>query len=102
VPKILHRRDNVDWGDDEVARLEASEDRFDRRIATVIKATRGAEGWNSGRYQVFLLSRSGDAQHRELTAPLAHRATGRGSAFTQRQRYVSLHALETAGSTADL
>jgi hypothetical protein len=100
IPKILHRRDNVEWTPEESARL-GSGDRWDRKIAKVIMASRGA-GWTDGRYQVFLLSRHGDPSHRELAAPLPHLTAGRGSAFTQRQRYVSLHALETAKATTDL
>jgi hypothetical protein len=42
-------------------------------------------------YQVFLLIRPGDPSHRQLRACLPHRGNGRGSAFTQRQHYISLH-----------
>jgi len=101
VPRIQHRRDDVAWTDEEAARLERSSDRFDRRIARLIPAARQA-GWTGGRYQVFLLSAPGDPRHRSLRQPIPHLATGRGSAFVQRQRYVSLHALETADTTADL
>ncbi|MDF9878049.1 hypothetical protein [Cellulosimicrobium cellulans] len=101
VPKIQHRRDDVEWTDEEAARLDQSSDRFDRRIARLIPASRQA-GWTEGRYQVFLLSAPGDPRHRSLAQPIPHLATGRGSAYVQRQRYVSLHTLETAGTTADL
>ncbi|MGW3043290.1 hypothetical protein ACWC9T_25340 [Kitasatospora sp. NPDC001159] len=101
IPSILYRRDDVEWTPEETDRLGASDDRWDRKIANVIKVSRG-EGWAEGRYQVFLLSRAGDPQHRQLSAALSHQGAGRGSAFTQRQRYVSLHALETASSTSDL
>lgn len=37
-----------------------------------------------------------------LVWDMPHNGTGRGSAFVQRQRYVSLHSLETAVTTADL
>jgi len=40
--------------------------------------------------------------HRQRPQNLPHRGNGRGSAFTQRQRYISLHTLETATSTEDL
>ncbi|MFW6722783.1 hypothetical protein ACHZ98_21990 [Streptomyces sp. MAR4 CNY-716] len=101
VPEITHRRDNVEWSPEEVARLGRSANRNDRKISSIITASRAA-GWTGGRFQVFLLTQSGDARHRELRAPLPHEVTGRGSAYTQGQRYVSLHALETAKSTADL
>jgi hypothetical protein len=58
--------------------------------------------WLEGRYQVFLLTKPGDPKHRQLPAVLPHVGSGRGSAFVQRQRYVSLHAFETASTTADL
>ena len=101
VPGVLHRRDNVEWTPEEAARLARSGDRCDRKVAKVIAATR-AEGWSDGRYQVFLLTQPGDPKHRSLTTAIAHNAVGKGSAFVQRQRYVSLHALETANTTSDL
>jgi hypothetical protein len=101
VPKIYHRRDDVDWTEAAAARLESSADRDDRKLATLIQTTR-ARGWTDGSCQVFLLSRPGDAMHRTLPSPLPHETSGRGTAFVQRQRYVSLHALEIAQSTQDL
>ncbi|WP_232519718.1 hypothetical protein [Actinosynnema pretiosum] len=100
VPAVLHRRDDVEWTEREAARLRASGDRDDRKIATVIE--KSLEDRPGGRCQVFLLTTSGHPDHRELSAPLPHDGAGRGSAFVQRQRYVSLHALETATTTADL
>ncbi|MFI9381387.1 hypothetical protein [Kutzneria sp. NPDC052558] len=100
VPAVLHRRDNVAWTPEEVERLRASDDRFDRKVAGVIEASR--EVWVEGRYQVFLLTRPGDPAHRRLGAALPHEGSGRGSAFVRRQRYVSLHVLEVATTTADL
>jgi hypothetical protein len=100
IPAVLHRRDNVEWTPEEAARLRASEDRFDRKIANVIDAS--AATWTDGRYQVFLLTGHGHPDHRQLSAALPHDGTGRGSAFVQRQRYVSLHSLENAVTTADL
>lgn len=100
VPLIRHRRDNVAWTEEHATELDAG-DREDRKIAAIIRASRQKE-WTAGVYQVFLLTRPGDADHRVLSSALPHRTTGRGSAFTQRQRYVSLHALETAATTDDL
>jgi hypothetical protein len=100
VPAVLHRRDNVEWSPDEAGRLRASCDRHDRKIANVID--RSKEIWTAGRYQVFLLTSPGDTRHRQLPAALPHDGWGRGSAFVQRQRYVSLHSFETAETTADL
>ncbi|MFI6171669.1 hypothetical protein ACIBCN_33160 [Nocardia sp. NPDC051052] len=101
VPLVRHRRDGVDWSEASAASLSASQDSNDRKIASVIEISRGL-GWTDGVYQVFLLTRDGDPQHRSLPSPIRHQGVGRGSAFTQKQRYVSLHALETAVTTADL
>ncbi|MGW4716113.1 hypothetical protein [Nocardia sp. NPDC004260] len=101
VPRVRHRRDGVEWTQDSANRLRISANRDDRKIAAVIDASCQL-GWTEGAYQVFLLTRPGDPEHRTLPNPLPHNATGRGAAFTQRQRYVSLHALETAQTTADL
>lgn len=101
VPKVLHRRDNVEWTADEASRLRTADDRNDRKIAEVIDQSRKL-GWADGRYQVFLLTRHGDPTHRRLPMSLPHVETGRGSAFTQRQRYISLHSLEMATTTTDL
>jgi hypothetical protein len=101
VPRIVHRQDNVPWTAHEETRLLASAERNDRKIGALIATSRAA-GWSDGVYQVFLLTRPGDPAHRSLGAAIPHAVTGRGSAFVQRQRYVSLHGLETASSTADL
>ncbi|WP_041560366.1 hypothetical protein [Nocardia farcinica] len=101
IPRVRHRRDAVEWTEESAARLRGSSDRNDRKIAAVIETSREF-GWTEGVYQVFLLTRPGDAEHRTLPGPIPHQSTGRGGAFTQRQRYVSLHGLETARSTTDL
>ncbi len=101
IPELVYRRDNVDWTDEQAARLAQSEDRYDRKIAKVIIASKAA-GWSDGRYQVFLLTQPGDPRHRTLATAVSHETSGKGSAFVQRQRYVSLHALETATTTVDL
>ena len=108
IPRITERRDNVPWTAQEAARLAASGNRTDRKIGAVITASRAAIGsdgsavWPGGSYQVFLLTRPGDPEHRALHQALPHSGRGRGSAFVQRQRYLSLHALQTAATTADL
>lgn len=100
VPLVAHRRDNVEWTRENAYSLRSSADRHDRKIAEVMDASRSV--WSGGRYQVFLLSAPGTQAHRQLAAPVPHKMSGRGSAFVQKQRYVSLHALETAATTADL
>lgn len=101
IPKILHRRDDVLWTSSNASALLKSDDRNDRKIGRLIEAT-PKEVWHAGSYQVFLLSGPGNPAHRQLEAPIPHRTQGRGTAFTQRQRYVSLHALEIARTTEDL
>lgn len=100
VPAVMHRRDNVEWTAEEAGRLQASDNRYDRKIANVINASSAT--WSDGRYQVFLLTSPGDPNHRRLAAGLPHEGPGRGSAFVQGQRYVSLHSLETATTTGGL
>jgi hypothetical protein len=100
VPAVVHRRDNVKWTAEQASRLQASDNRYDRKIANVINTSSAA--WRDGRYQVFLLTSPGDPHHRRLAAALPHEGSGRGSAFVQKQRYVSLHSLETATTTGEL
>ena len=101
VPRVVHRRDNVPWSEAEAAGLAASADRNDRKVAAVIRASLAAGG-ASGVNQVFLLTGPGNPDHRQLARPLTHETSGRGTGYVRRQRYVSLHALETATTTADL
>ena len=101
VPWIRARRDNVEWTEEHSAALASSPDRHDRQIARVIQTSRQSI-WTAGSYQVFLLSQPAAPEHRSLHQTLPHLARGRGSAFVQRHRYVSLHALQTATTTDDL
>lgn len=101
IPAVLDRRDNIEWSDENARRLLASGDKADRKIGTAIRQAR-SHGWTDGVHQVFLLTAPGHPKHRQLQAALPHATDGRGSAFTQRQRYVSLHQLELASTTADL
>lgn len=101
VPFITNRVDNVDWSIAEQQRLLASAKSDEKRMGKIMKVARDL-GWTAGRYQVFLLSRAGDPRHRILRKELNHQTSGRGTAFVQKQRYVSLHDLEIAATTADL
>ncbi|QNQ90996.1 hypothetical protein GP475_10405 [Corynebacterium poyangense] len=102
VPKIRHRRDNVKWTKQEADRLQQSQNREDRQIAKVIRKSHEI-GWaDSGEYQVFLLTRPGSRDHRKLSGSIPNQNKGRESAFTHKQRYVSLHKLETASSIEDI
>lgn len=101
IPFITNRIDNVDWSLAEQHRLLASAKSDEKRMGKIMEVARDL-GWTSGRYQVFLLSRAGDPRHRTLGKELSHQTNGRGTAFVQKQRYVSLHDLEIAVTTADL
>ena len=101
VPFVTGRADNVEWSVAEQTRLLASDSSATQKLGQLISDTLNLSR-APGRYQVFWLTKARDARHRKLTAEIPHTARGRGSAFTQRQRYVSLHALETATSTDDL
>ena len=91
----------MEWTEEHAAALASSPDRHDRQIARVIQTSRQSI-WTAGSYQVFLLSQPAAPEHRSLHQTLPHLARGRGSAFVQRHRYVSLHALQTATTTDDL
>ncbi|WP_226337430.1 hypothetical protein [Arthrobacter sp. UM1] len=129
VPAILHVQDDVEWTQENADRLSGSEDRTLRKIGRFISWTFGdgaRYGWDAqftgeadqrdtasgsdsprpsgraGRLQVFVLSGPAHPKHITLPAPIRHTATGRGSAFTRRQRYVASHRLLTATTTEEL
>ncbi|MFE2613241.1 hypothetical protein ACFXA2_06465 [Micromonospora chalcea] len=85
----------------EVNRLRATGERRDALLADIIEVSR-KQGWTEGRYQVFGLTAPGSAGHLTLPTPIPHHSRGRGSAFTQGQRYVVRDRLRRARSTADL
>lgn len=105
VPKILHHRLDVEWTPTEghrLAGLTGDSHRMERKIGAAI-ATSQTLGWPAGRFQVFILSSAGHPGHITLkNGPIPHTATGRGSAFVQRHRYVSHHRIETATNTTAL
>lgn len=101
VPLVHRRVDHVDWSRAEVNRLRRSSSDDDQKMAEIIVAHLGA-GWPEGRNQVFVLSRPGQRGHEKLARPISNLSTGRGSAFTQSQRYTTLQAMLAASSTADL
>ncbi|WFE32488.1 hypothetical protein [Micromonospora sp. WMMD975] len=101
VAKILFRLDNVDWTVGEINRLRTTGETLDATLAEIIEVSR-KHGWTEGRYQVFGLTAPGSAGHLTLPAAIPHHERGRGSAFTQGQRYVVRDRLRRARSTADL
>lgn len=101
VPRVRRRVDHVDWSTAEVNRLRRSGAGEDRRMADIIVAHLD-DGWPEGRNQVFDLSRPGEVGHLTLSHPIPHLKTGKGSAFTQKQRCTTSQAMLDASSTADL
>ena len=100
VAAIRRRLDNIDWSEAEANRLRSSGNE-DQRLSEIILISR-QNGWTSGRHQVFELSRPGDPDHLTLSNAVPNLVSGKGSAFTQGQRYVVRDALRRASSTAEL
>lgn len=101
VANIKNRYDNVVWNEREAERLLHSESREDRKLGKVMHEGL-ASGWTHGKYQVFLLSRPTDPAHILLSHSIVNTRRGRGSAFTQRQRYTSVHQLRHAENIEQL
>lgn len=112
-PKILRVFPEVEWSTKEAARLQMSGDRLEQKLGRALAGALSPEGqalangWGSDAYKVFLLTPSrpahaGSDGHRVRSSDIPHQVSGRGSAFTQGQRYVSLHRLLSAASTADV
>lgn len=101
VPRILEHMDNVDWSIASEHQFRSTGQARDQRIANVMATSRNA-GWTAGRYQLFLLTQPGEEGHLTLPKPMPHESSGRGSAFTQSQRYVVREALRRAQCTSGL
>jgi hypothetical protein len=94
VGRILLRRDHVELSAQNAASLRSSGDTHDAQLADAIDTIIAVDGYLAGdRKQVFLLSPAGDPQTITLPAPIPHHGAGRGSAYTQGQRYTSSDAL---------
>ncbi|MEX1046183.1 MAG: hypothetical protein WD757_06865 [Actinomycetota bacterium] len=93
IPRIKHRRRNVDFTSENATQLAASSDSDDRRIAELIEASDGEHTDRTGKtFQVFLLSSPGeDKETVLLKQPVAHESQG---AWTQGQRYARLSRLK--------
>lgn len=114
IPKILEVRDDVSWTREKAARLKATGNRVDKKIAHAIEWAHTkdgqeiANGWKHSKYKVFVLtSARGDIhrrtdKHVELQQDIPHPTSGRGTGFVRKQRYISLHKIRTATTTADL
>ena len=101
VPSLCRRIDNVEWSEAGADRLTTSDEADEQRLGKIINVSR-ARGWLRGRYQVFFLTRPGEPGHLSLPGPIPNPGKGKGSAFTQRQRYISRDTLLRATSTEQL
>ena len=115
VPHIIERIPDVEWDNTTADELQSSSDRNMRKVGRFIKDSLSPQGQQDfgkwavpgDHWQVFILTPYGESPTRDdghmlLKSDIPHNASGRGSAFTQGQRYVSRHRLGTAQSTADL
>ena len=117
VPHITLIVDSVTWTLEHATELEASTSQDDKRIAGLIKWTLGEEGerivdpnfTGSRQKKVILLTSYRNEQnpqqkdgHIVLPHEIPHNESGRGSCFVRQHRYVSLHRLQSAATTADL
>lgn len=101
-PTILARRSHVEFTPDNVRRLRATGYHQDAAFATVIERML-ADGRDQVPGQVFLLSGPDDPQTLRIAEPIRNdtrSATGRVTAWTQGQRYVSEAALRACPKTA--
>lgn len=101
VPKIKERIDGVVWNAKRAQALSQSDDKRERKMGKRMQTAIDL-GWNAGSYQVFVLTRSGEAGHVKLPAPVAHTRRGTGSAYVRKQRYTSIFKLRLAANTDDL
>ena len=96
IPRILEIHDSV------VFRRGA----HTGSLGAVVEGSIQSRGRREGEeYKVVLLSAPDDPQTERLPAPILNDMTsqsGRPTAFTQNQRYVSLQRLKAARTTSDL
>lgn len=103
-PEILDLRLPSAWSKDETRRLMSSDDLLDQHLGRVMGYGL-RHGWPAGsQTQVFLLTGEKDTrtQRRGRRGPIPHLRRGRGSAFTQKWRYLVLSDLLAATTTDQL
>lgn len=96
VPRILEIYDSVEF------RRGYHKERLGQIVNALIESRQREEG---ERYKVILLSPPDDPKTQRLAAPIINDLTsdsGRITAFTQNQRYVSLARLKTVQTTSEL
>ena len=104
LPRILHRRDNVEFSQGNVSRLASSGEEFDGEVAALVsKALDPSTGWyierEAGNSATKCLTSTEDSD--TLTLPAGIRHEGQ-AAWVQSQRYASSDLLRTAATTDDL
>jgi hypothetical protein len=94
-PAIRAVEDHVAFSDENAARLRATGSPIDREIADLIESAPSYyKSYEGEPHKVFLLTAPDDLPATlVLPQPIIHETGGRGSAFTQWQRYVSEAAL---------
>ncbi|MES0834701.1 hypothetical protein [Nocardiopsis tropica] len=114
LPRVLLRRDNVEWTERGAIRLRRTRDPWDRRIAEVVEDSL-VTGRDGGRRQVFLLTGPDEPGHRRLAGPLPVNGDASGTAAAGKDgsggggeglagrpvpeyAYTRLHALETGAA----
>lgn len=104
VAHILHREDAVAFSPEEAARRRDAGGEYDRWIAEKIDVLLADGSRHSGEsYQVFVLTGPDGAETVKLAQPIVNASTsssGRPTAWTMSQRYISLARLTKPGITS--
>jgi hypothetical protein len=102
-PRVRYRKMNVDLTRESAALLRSTGAALDSEIADVIDHVLDdpANGHTPGAHQIFLLTPKDDAETLRLPQPIEHRTLGRGTAWTQNQRYTSEALLRQNPQTTD-
>lgn len=99
-PLVRARYPEIEFSADEVARLQASKDPFDREVGSLVQRMLEDGVQHEGAQRgVYLLQAHNDPLLTRRDGPVVHPAKG---AWTQQQRYARLEVLLEADTTADL
>lgn len=91
-PRILLRRSRIAITQETVKTLRASGSWQDAAFAVIVEEL-VADGRHGTESQIFLLTGPNDPQTLRIAQPIRHATSGRGTAWTQGQRYVSETAI---------
>jgi hypothetical protein len=108
IARIQERRVGVEFTRGHLAELRASGVEADRRVAAIIEEVladphhaRRRSDTTFPRFDVFLLSAKDDPETLLLPQPILHSTSGPGTAWVQKQRYVSEESLRRGPRTTD-